>query len=191
MTSPQDSKQEPLDTLTNNWKKLSKPLSPKNRTDAPKQLISYAQNFEDVMLEALGHIKNGSYIDIGAHDPVIDSVSLVFYERGWRGIHVDPALTCVERLKAAREDETTIHAAVDKTPGIVVHSFQNSGRELGISCVNETLANSHAEHGHSYETLTVPAITIDSILDHSTSEDIHWLKIDIEGHVKHVHYKAG
>lgn len=50
--------------------------------------ISYAQNFEDVMLwRALKHVKNGLYIDIGAHDPVICSVSLAFYERGWRGVH--------------------------------------------------------------------------------------------------------
>jgi len=51
--------------------------------------IYYAQNFEDVMLwRALKHIKNGFYIDIGAWDPVIDSVSNLFYENGWRGINV-------------------------------------------------------------------------------------------------------
>ena len=33
-------------------------------------MISYAQNFEDVMLwRALGHIDNGFYIDVGANDP--------------------------------------------------------------------------------------------------------------------------
>ncbi len=38
---------------------------------------SYAQNFEDVMLwRALKHVSNGYYIDIGAQDPSIDSVSL-------------------------------------------------------------------------------------------------------------------
>ena len=54
-------------------------------------IISYAQNFEDVMLwRALGQIEHGFYIDIGAQDPIIDSVSLAFYEHGWRGIHVEP-----------------------------------------------------------------------------------------------------
>ena len=53
--------------------------------------VSYAQNFEDIMLyRALKHVQSGFYIDIGAYDPVIHSVSLAFYERGWRGIHVEP-----------------------------------------------------------------------------------------------------
>ena len=39
--------------------------------------VSYAQNFEDVVLwRALGDIVAGCYLDIGAQDPVFDSVSL-------------------------------------------------------------------------------------------------------------------
>ncbi len=53
--------------------------------------ISYAQNFEDVMLwRALKHVENGFYVDVGAQDPVVDSVSLAFYEHGWRGVHIEP-----------------------------------------------------------------------------------------------------
>src|SRR5215470_12416094 len=52
--------------------------------------ISYAQNYEDVMLwRALKHIDQGFYIDVGANDPDIDSVTKAFYERGWRGINVE------------------------------------------------------------------------------------------------------
>jgi hypothetical protein len=42
--------------------------------------ISYAQNFEDVMLwRALQHVERGFYIDVGANDPTIDSVTKAFY----------------------------------------------------------------------------------------------------------------
>ena len=52
---------------------------------------SYAQNFEDVILyRALGSIRNGFYIDVGAQHPEIDSVSKAFYDLGWRGVHVEP-----------------------------------------------------------------------------------------------------
>ena len=45
-------------------------------------IVSYAQNFEDVMLwRALGQVENGVYIDIGAQHPLIDSVSKAFYEK--------------------------------------------------------------------------------------------------------------
>ena len=40
---------------------------------------SYAQNFEDVMLRrALNEIARGFYIDVGAQDPIVDSVSMGF-----------------------------------------------------------------------------------------------------------------
>ena len=53
--------------------------------------VSYAQNFEDVMLwRAFSHIESGFYIDVGAQHPTIDSVSLAFYERGWTGIDIEP-----------------------------------------------------------------------------------------------------
>ena len=52
-------------------------------------LISYAQNFEDIMLwRALARVEGGCYIDVGAQSPHVDSVSKVFYEHGWRGILV-------------------------------------------------------------------------------------------------------
>ena len=55
------------------------------------RFVSYAQNFEDVMLwRALKHISNGFYIDVGAWSPDIDSVTRIFYEHGWRGVNVEP-----------------------------------------------------------------------------------------------------
>jgi hypothetical protein len=48
--------------------------------------ISYAQNYEDVMLwRALKHIDRGFYIDVGANDTDHDTMTKAFYERGWRG----------------------------------------------------------------------------------------------------------
>lgn len=54
--------------------------------------ISYAQNFEDVMLwRALGHVPKGTYIDVSAQPPMIDPVGKAFHELGWRRIHAEPA----------------------------------------------------------------------------------------------------
>lgn len=54
-------------------------------------IISYAQNYEDVMLwRALKAIPAGFYIDIGANDPDVESVTRLFYDAGWRGVNVEP-----------------------------------------------------------------------------------------------------
>ena len=47
--------------------------------------VSYAQNFEDVILNRIFKDKeSGFYIDVGAHHPIYDSVTKAFYERGWQ-----------------------------------------------------------------------------------------------------------
>ena len=55
--------------------------------------VSYAQNREDVVLyRALGHISGGRYVEVGANDPIADSVTYAFYERGWSGIEALPGI---------------------------------------------------------------------------------------------------
>ena len=63
--------------------------------------ISYAQNYEDVTLyRALRGVARGFYIDVGANDPINDSVTCAFYQRGWRGINLEPSAQWHARLQA-------------------------------------------------------------------------------------------
>src|SRR5260370_15448931 len=66
--------------------------------------VSYAQNQEDVVLaRALRpDDRGGFWVDVGAGDPVVDSVTAAFAERGWRGVNVEPLPFEHERLCAAR-----------------------------------------------------------------------------------------
>jgi hypothetical protein len=71
--------------------------------------ITYAQNFEDLMLwRALHDVKVGFYIDVGAADPDEDSVTRAFYDRGWRGINIEPTPEYFEALVAARPRDITL-----------------------------------------------------------------------------------
>ena len=98
-------------------------------------LNSHAQNFEDVVLwRALKHVKHGFYIDIGAQDPVINSVSLAFYEKGWRGVHVEPTPAYAAKLRQARMDEDIIEAAIAQSPGpITLFEIADTGLSTGKS----------------------------------------------------------
>ena len=52
---------------------------------------SYAQTRKDVLQwRALDNVQYGFYIDVGAHDPTELSVTRAFYDRGRRGINVEP-----------------------------------------------------------------------------------------------------
>ena len=52
---------------------------------------SYSEYLEDMVLYcALKDVDKGFYIDVGANDPIHDSVTKVFYDRGWHGINIEP-----------------------------------------------------------------------------------------------------
>lgn len=142
-------------------------------------LISHAQNFEDVMLwRALGHVAAGRYVDIGAQDPVVDSVSLLFFEHGWRGTHVDASPEYAQRLRESRPGETVIQAAVAAKAGTLAF-FEIPGTGLGTG--DAAIAKKHAKAGFEAREIVVPALTLDDVLEREGAGDIHWLKIDVEG----------
>ncbi|WP_429948485.1 FkbM family methyltransferase [Comamonas sediminis] len=146
--------------------------------------ISYAQNFEDVMLwRALKNIKNGFYIDIGAQDPLIDSVSLAFYEQGWRGVHVEPTKQYSNKLRVARQDEIVEQV-------IVGNSKSNTKffefPDTGLSTADPVIAKKHLDAGFLNSETDVPVVSIDDIFAKYGNREIHWLKVDVEGFEKNV-----
>lgn len=140
---------------------------------------SYAQNFEDViLLRALKHVRQGFYIDVGAQDPVTDSVSLAFYRLGWRGVHVEPLPYYVRRIREARPDEEVVAAAIARQEGSI--SFFEVP-DTGLSTGDDAIAHQHEIDGFSVRKLEVACLPLRQILDAHSGRDIHWLKIDVEG----------
>ncbi|MFC3685202.1 FkbM family methyltransferase [Hydrogenophaga luteola] len=146
--------------------------------------VSHSQNFEDVMLwRALGHVQNGSYIDVGAQDPFLHSVSLAFYERGWRGLHVEPTLQYSDKLRNARPDELVLQVALGREEGIL--SFFEFA-DTGLSTSNSEIAAEHRSKGFNSKKTSVPVMTLDTVLQSQGDREVHWLKVDVEGAEKNV-----
>jgi FkbM family methyltransferase len=142
--------------------------------------VSYAQNFEDVMLwRALKHVQNGVYIDVGAQHPVIDSVSKAFYEHGWRGIHIEPVPTYAELLRKDRPDETVLQVALADAEGVLE---LNVIPDTGLSTAVDVYAQRHqVERGYELQQIQVPVMTLKVATKSVVGKDVHWLKIDVEG----------
>jgi FkbM family methyltransferase len=121
----------------------------------------------------------GFYVDVGAHHPVVDSVSKGFYALGWRGIHIEPVAAYAELLRQDRPDETVLQIAVGATEGVLdLNVIADTGLSTGLAQV----AQQHQQtHGFTAQTLQVPMRTLKSILAPYAGQAIHWLKIDVEG----------
>jgi FkbM family methyltransferase len=140
--------------------------------------VSYAQNFEDVLLwRVFKDVKDGFYIDVGAQDPIIDSVSFALYERGWRGVHVEPVPMYAEKLRASRPDEEVVQAAIACQEG-ELSFFEVAG--TGLSTGKGAVAKRHRDGGLDVHELHVRSVRLSTLLDQYIDKDIHWLKIDVE-----------
>ena len=76
-------------------------------------ILSYAQRFEDVRLwRALKDVDDGFYVDVGAAWPKHEFVTQLFYERGWRGINVEPTKSRFSALARERPRDINLQLIV-------------------------------------------------------------------------------
>ncbi len=147
-------------------------------------LVSYAQNHEDIVLyRALKSVAAGFYVDVGANDPLQDSVTALFYELGWSGINIEPIPFWYRRLQASRPRDINLQVAASAKAG-TTRVFEVP--DTGWSTADPALAASYAEQGKSVRELLVPSMALDQILEGQGEREIHFLKIDVEGSEKDV-----
>lgn len=143
--------------------------------------VSYAQNYEDVMLwRALGHIEKGYYIDVGAAWPDEDSVTKAFYDRGWSGINIEPNPNLQVLLQRDRPRDTNLQVAVADEEGVLMMNFIG---HTGLSTLEDSIAEQHSEQGLSVSRSEVTLTTLASICSNYVplGQPIHFLKVDVEG----------
>jgi len=141
--------------------------------------VSYAQHAEDVMLyRALRHIDKGFYIDVGAHDPEHFSVTKAFYDRGWRGINIEPEVECHKRLLEQRQRDLNLRMIASDRVG---DSEFYEVLQTGLSTENAKLAELHESSGFSIFKTNLEQKTLDAVCEEHACGEIHFLKIDVEG----------
>lgn len=142
--------------------------------------ISYAQNFEDIMLwRTLGRcVDIGFYIDVGANDPSRDSVTKAFYDQGWCGINIEPSPQFYGRLSAERRRDINLQIVVsDKEDALTFYDTDD-----GWSTVDPDVASRLKASGKEIKERSIAAQTLSTICEQYVKGEIHFLKIDVEGH---------
>ena len=148
------------------------------------RFVSYAQNLEDVMLwRALSADvgRQGCYIDVGASDPSLLSVSRAFYERGWRGVHVEPLPEQAAALRLARKGDVVVEAAVAAAAGQRPFFRVTRAGQTGLSTFDAAEAARQREAGAQVEPIEVTVTTLAELCRTHVDGPVHFLKIDAEG----------
>jgi FkbM family methyltransferase len=148
-------------------------------------IISYAQNYEDVILfRALKDVSKGFYIDVGAMDPVEESVTKAFYDAGWNGINIEPLEQNYQKFIKDRPRDININClAGDQSGEAVFYELVNTGLSTQDKVKAEELGRNN---GYSIVDHSLMVDTLTNILIKVDPPTIHFLKIDVEGAEKAV-----
>jgi FkbM family methyltransferase len=143
-------------------------------------IVSYSQNAEDVRLwRVFNAVENGFYVDVGAADPNLDSVTRLFYERGWSGINVEPN-PCYEALNEVRTRDVNLRVAVGESEQPV--PFFLTYPYLGMSTLDPSVHDGVPQAIERIEEVAIQQRRLETILrGHASGRTIHFLKIDVEG----------
>jgi FkbM family methyltransferase len=160
--------------------------------------VSYAQNREDVVLARALHPddRGGFWVDVGAGDPVLDSVTAAFAERGWRGVNVEPLPREHERLCAARPADTNLRVALGATAGLGKLFVEPNERpetpgpdapiDRGASTMVPELAERYRAEGQEFTPIEVPIWTLAQVVADHVPGPVDFLKVDVEGFEREV-----
>src|SRR5260370_16131417 len=145
----------------------------------PGMELSYTQNLEDYHLSlAFAGRKSGTYIDVGAGHPVADNVSFWFYERGWRGVVVEPQAELADLYARLRPRDTAVCGLVGRQNGEI--DFHMVDRLHCFSTTVEYIARKAQQYGAGYRTVRTPVVTLPQLCAAHDLNESDFLKIDVE-----------
>jgi len=144
--------------------------------------LSHSLFGEDMVVRALlPGIRNGFYVDIGAHHPVYSSNTFHFYERGWRGINIDATPGSMDVFRLVRPRDINLEACVAEQPGVAVKFFVFEDGLLNT--MDPRTAQEASERGlHPVKTVEMTTRTLTDVLrQYAPNTPIDYLNIDVEG----------
>ena len=144
-------------------------------------IISYAQNKEDICINwLLKGKKEGFYVDIGVSNPAHYSATRFFYERGWRGINVEPIKRYVDLLNSQRSRDINLMIGVAKEAGVL--DFREYPDADGLSSFSKEMQIQYS--GIKYIDYKVNVLPLVKILEMNlpSGQTIDFMKINVGGY---------
>ena len=144
---------------------------------------SYSSFGEDrLILKFLAKQPAGFYVDVGAHAPVDYSNTYALYQRGWRGIAIDPDPAAIDAFRRERPEDKALQVAIGTRPGkVTLHLFNDrSMNTVDTALFERTLANPRKRHLGDIvvERQTLAALLTEHV---PAGSSIGFMNVDCEG----------
>lgn len=148
-----------------------------------KSTLSYAQNREDLIIhEFFKNLNDGFYVDVGANSPIHDSVTKIFYDKGWSGINIEPIHSHHKSLLHARPRDTNLNIGISSDERTLkLREYEGDG----LSTFSREMMKQYEAHKtqftESYTDYNVKTRSLSSIFEELKPPQINFMKIDVEG----------
>jgi FkbM family methyltransferase len=149
----------------------------------PFARASYSQEGEDMILRQLFEGReSGFYVDVGAHHPRRFSNTCFFYQRGWRGINIEPNPEAAAGFRSERPRDINLQMGVSTQEGVLTYYFFN---DAALNSFNKDLSDLRVRTSEYkvIATKEIPVNRLESILRlHLPAHTkIDFMTIDVEG----------
>ncbi len=145
--------------------------------------VTYAQNREDLLLSGFfDDSEIGFYVDVGAEAPDDLSVTKLFYDKGWRGINIEPIERQYNLFVESRERDINLNIGVADKAGVrTFREYDGSG----YSTFSEEMKKEHVDDDEqfvkNFRDYKIPVKSLNEIFKEQAVSSIQFLKVDVEG----------
>ncbi len=145
--------------------------------------VYYSQNREDlVLLSFFPDVKKGVYVDVGAFDPDVDSVTKLFYEQGWHGVNLEPQVDRFKLFERPRPRELMVNAGISsKNTTLTLRTYKSQGLSTFSDEVKTDYEKAPDADTQEYTEATVPVRPLKEVLAENDITHIDFMKVDVEG----------
>jgi FkbM family methyltransferase len=150
-----------------------------------KATVSYSQSGEDVIINYLFstyNITNPTYLEIGTNWPVKCNNTFYFYNRGCRGVCIEPDREMYELIKRTRPHDTVLNIGIGLSDVKEAVFYLFPGEVNGWSTFSKEEAQiREKESGIKPKEVIVPLRNINSIIEENFSPYPNFISLDVEG----------
>lgn len=157
-----------------------------NHPDAHHTLRSYSQHGEDLFIWNIFHslnMKIFSYIDLGAHHPNIISNTKLFYDRGCRGINIEPNPILFGAFAENRPHDINVNCGVSTEEGELSFYIYDDISPCNTFSYDESLRlrDCDKRFGENRE-IMLPVKSLDQLIqEYAKGKYPDFINCDIEG----------
>ncbi len=146
---------------------------------------SYSQVGEDrvvnYLFESL-NITNPTYLDIGTNYPLVGSNTYLFYDKGCRGVCIEPDPEMVKTIKRKRPGDKVLNVGVGITRTASAPFYLFPGNVAGWSTFSEEEAKiRESESGLRPKVISIPLMTVNDVIAANFDPYPNFISLDVEG----------